>query len=128
MSLILSECQYAPDIDSDDDSDFDSDEEADEGDDHDGDEDDYEDSESGSPSRKRRSLDDGGRKQGKRRKVDVSDRALLQVLRMLTCTSNRIVYHERNERSTRTGSSSTTDLEHGMAKVHLVPCTFWRPS
>ena len=65
--------KYAPEIDSDEESDFDSDdEEAEEEDDHDEDEDDYEDGESGSPSRKRRSLDDGGRKQGKKRRVDVS--------------------------------------------------------
>ncbi|KAI0748281.1 CDC45-like protein [Daedaleopsis nitida] len=66
---------YAPEVDSDEDSDFDSDEdEADEEDDHDGDEDDYEDGNSESPSRKRRSLEDGGRKLGKRRRVDQPNR------------------------------------------------------
>ncbi|TFK86908.1 CDC45-like protein [Polyporus arcularius HHB13444] len=65
---------YAPEVDSDEESDFDSDEEADEEDEeHDADED-YEDDDSASPSRKRRSLGEGGRKQGKRRKVDQPNR------------------------------------------------------
>ncbi|KAH9901089.1 CDC45-like protein [Cubamyces lactineus] len=65
---------YAPDDDSDDeDSDFDSEEEAQEDEEANEDEEDYENGD-GSPSRKRRSLGEGGRKQGKRRKVDQPNR------------------------------------------------------
>ncbi|KAI0647210.1 CDC45-like protein [Trametes meyenii] len=61
---------YAPEEDSDDDSDEDLDEEAEEDEE---DEEDYEDGD-GSPTRKRRSLGEGGRKRGKRQKVDRPNR------------------------------------------------------
>ncbi|OSD08699.1 CDC45-like protein [Trametes coccinea BRFM310] len=65
---------YAPEDDSDEDnSDFDSDEEAEEDEEENEDEDDYEDG-TGTPSRKRRSLGESGRKEGKRRKVDPPNR------------------------------------------------------
>ncbi|KAL1944584.1 hypothetical protein VTO73DRAFT_3014 [Trametes versicolor] len=65
---------YAPEEDSDEeDSDEDEDEEAEEDGEDNEDGDEYEDGDA-SPSRKRRSLGEGGRKQGKRRKVDQPNR------------------------------------------------------
>ncbi|KAI0831473.1 CDC45-like protein [Trametes gibbosa] len=65
---------YAPEEDSDEeDSDLDSDEAAEEGEEDDQDEEDYEDGDA-SPSKKRRSLGEGARKEGKRRKVEQPNR------------------------------------------------------